>query len=349
METLAGSETLANMKLYFSDYFGERFALKSEKDLGGTLDKPLNDYITTTDKYVQFGKKKVKIDDLSTTPVCVRDRNLIKKLEGKKFHLVDCHSPHEIINYRPNSVECILDKKFYVLPNGQKHYKGKKLENWTKKWGTKSKVEFNHKAFLEAELAVNKNELEVAKPKGKSKNPFFDPKVVGGQRDDTQVAVGMIALDRKQEVASSTLACDNCVYKNKCPKFMAGSVCGYSDSFKYLSGKIKSRDIDLITESIQDIIADEAERYEMSKHFERVSGEIDGRTTQIGDLLFKKLTEFVKLVKPELNQGVTYNILNQQVNIGSAVEKLEDAGLSDKQRAGLAETVDQILKKEKQK
>jgi len=337
------------LKLYFTEFVGDRFALKSEKELARTLKEPMKEYIITTKDYVIFSNKKIKIDDLSTTPVCVRDRTLISKLKGKKFHLVDCVSPHEIVNYRPNSVECVLSRKFFILPNGQKHYKGKRLENWTRKWKTTTKLEFNHRSFLEAEKMVEKNELQVIKPKGKSKNPFFDPKVVAGQRDESQVKTGVIALDRKQEVVNTTLLCDTCVYRNKCPGFMAGSVCAYSESFKYLTKKIKSRDIDLITESIQEIIADESERYAMSKHFEKISGEIDGRTTQIGDLLFRKLTEFVKLVKPELNQGVTYNILNQQVNIGTAVEKLEDAGLSDKQRGGLAEQIDKILKEEKQK
>jgi len=337
------------MKLYFTHGFGDNLALINDSDLLYLADNGEKGWLKTSDEFVEFDNKKVKIDDLSEKTPCILNRELIRKLKGKRFHLVRCFSPHEILNYRPYSVECILSDKYYILPNGRKYYTGTKVQNWSRKWG-KDKLEFNYMSFMEASKMVEKNELKIKKPKGKSKNPFFDPKVVQGlKKDDTVREVGLVAMERKGEVVKSTLTCDTCQFKNSCPGFMAGSVCGYSENFKYLVNKIKSRDIDLITEAIQEVISSESERYAMAKHFENVSGNIDGRTTQIGDLLFKKLIDFVRLVKPELNQGVTYNILNQQVNIGTAVEKLEDAGLSREQRVGLAEQIDKIIKEEKQK
>jgi len=337
------------MKLYFSHGFSSNLAIQNDKDLLFLSRSGEKQWLRSTNDIVILNNKKIRIDDLSEKIPCIFDRSLIKSLKGKNFHLVKCYSPHEILNYRPYSAECILSEREYVLPNGKKYYTGYRVQNWTRKWG-KDKVKFNYMSFMEAKKMVENNELKVKKPKGKSKNPFFDSAVVNGlKKDDTVRKVGLVALERKQEVVESTLLCDTCQFKNNCPGFMAGSVCGYSKNFKYLIGKIKSRDIDLITESIQEIIANESERYAMSRHFENISGTIDGRTTQIGDLLFKKLIDFVKLVKPELNQGVTYNILNQQVNISTAVEKLEDAGLSGKQRIGLAEQIDKIIKEEKQK
>lgn len=336
------------MKLYFSDLKGDCYAFRSEKELIGLNKNPVAEYIITGET-VKINNKIVKIDDLTENFPCILDRKLIKELKGRRFHLVNCQNPAEIVNFRPNSAECILSKSHYVLPNGKSYHKATSVINWVKKWG-KDKLEFNYHSFLEAKRMTVNNELKIRKPKGKSNNPFFDPKVVEGMKTDQTVRqTGLVAIERKKEVVSSTLTCDVCQFKQRCPGFMASSVCLYSDNFKFLVGKIKSRDIDLITEAIQEVIASESERYAMARHFENVSGSIDGRTTQIGDLLFKKLVDFVKLVKPELNQGITYNILNQQVNISTAVGKLENAGLSKEQRFGLAEQIDKIIKEERQK
>lgn len=339
------------MKLYFSGIS----AFREDKDLIALVYNPMVDYITTKDGYVKIGKLKKKIDDTSIQVPAVEDRSLIPDLrrKGKNFHLVGVTSPAELINLRPFTAECIIDKDNYILPNGSKHSGKMQIQSFVKRWGEDKEV-FNRKSFEKAAKMAENRELKLKKYKGKSKNPFFDPKVVEKASKVNKMGVkadrpGVLAIRNKNEVISSTLTCDSCAYKEKCPGYMENSVCSYSDNFKYLVSKIKSRDIDLITDSIQEIIANESERYAMARHFEKVSGNIDGRTTQIGDFLFKKLIEFVKLVKPELDNRVTYNILNQQVNIGTAVEKLEDAGLSEDQRQGLAEQIDQILKEEKQK
>lgn len=332
------------MKLYFSGIS----AFRDDSELIALVYNPITDYIMTKNGVVQIGSQKRKINDFSIPTPAIEDRSLIPKVKSDKngFHLVGVKSPSELINLRPTSAECILDKDFYILPNGSKYKSAKPVQVYTKRWG-KDKLIFNQKSFEKAAKMAENRELKLKKFKGKSKNPFFDPKVLENAQKGQKP--GILAIRHKGEVVKSTLACDSCNYKDKCPGYMENSVCSYSDSFKYLVDKIKSRDIDLITDSIQEIIANESERYAMARHFEKVSGNIDGRTTQIGDFLFKKLVEFVKLVKPELDQKVTYNILNQQVNIGTAVEKLEDAGLTEEQRLGLAEQIEQIIKEEKQK
>jgi len=335
------------MKLYFSNGIGDRLAIR--KNLLDLARNPTAEFIISDEKSVKFGKKVIQIDDLNERIPCIFNRKLIPGLKGGKFHLVLCQSPDEIVNLRPSSAECVLSPDHYILPNGKIYLHATNVINWVRKWG-KDKLEFNYKSFIEAKRMAKDKEFKIKKPKGKSKNPFFDSRVLNGlKKDKTVQNTGLVAIERKSEVVQSALYCDTCQFRQNCPGFMASSVCLYSNSFKYLANKIKSRDIDLIIEAIQDVIADESERYNMAKHFEKVSGIIDGRTTQIGDLLFRKLVDFVKLVKPELNQEVTYNILNQQVNISTAVEKLEDAGLSKKQRTGLAEQVDKIIKEEKQK
>jgi hypothetical protein len=54
-------------------------------------------------------------------------------------------------------------------------------------------------------------------------------------------------------------------------------------------------------------------------------------------------------MKPVLNTATQYNILNQNVNIGVSVEKLENAGLTEEQRGNLADQIDEIIKDQKRK
>lgn len=344
------------MKLYFSHFKGERWSFRSLDDEKKGLKKnPMAEYIVTSNTDVFFSNRgrKSRIDDINqiSEVIAVENRKLYAeaKKTKRKIHLVGVESPHELINLRPHSAEITLSERDYILPNGKRYYNGVKVQSWAKKWG-KDKVQFNYNSFLEAVKMIENDIDKVKKPKGKVKNPFFDPKVVAGlKKDDTVKQTGVLALREKGELVVNQLYCDNCTHKVKCPGYMPDSVCYYNSSFKSLIPKIKSRDIDLINDAILDIISSESERYQFARHVESMTGELSGHATQIGELLYKKLTEYLKIKQPELDSHATYNILNQQVNIAVAVESLENAGLSKQQRESLAGEIDQILKQAKQR
>jgi hypothetical protein len=236
------------MKLYFSHEIGDCLAFRGkEGHAKALLTNPMAEYIVTDNDAVWFnrGKDRVVIDEIDEKYkiLAIRNRRLVPKIRGKyRFHLVGVESPTEIWNLKPDSAEIMPNTEFYVLPNGRAYYHGIKVQSWTRKWG-KDKLEFNRRSFLEAKRMAEDGEYTAKKPKGKKKNKFFDPKVVEGLKESKKSNLpGILATKDKSIVASGMNLCDDCRYNTVCPGFAAGSVCKYSETFKYLIPKIKSRE-----------------------------------------------------------------------------------------------------------
>jgi len=140
--------------------------------------------------------------------------------------------------------------------------------------------------------------------------------------------------------------CDNCINKRSCPDSLSNSVCNRSNEFKILANKFNTRDISLIMQSMTDILGIQSERYMRGVIFEKEGGGIlDKEVTSIENSFFKNVDTFLKVLKPSLQPGNTYNLADKQVNIALAMKELDNAGLTSKDREALSEKIGQVLGK----
>lgn len=352
-----------NATLYFSHLQGENYFIKSKDEYKqAILKNPSAKMIFIDDDKITFyndqvmENKELILNDTSGDVIAVEaDRkDLLIGNYGKKVIAIGVKSPALLSNYPFWRATVELSPDFYVLPNGKVFEDHRRVKNWIKKYGT-DKLEFNRKSFEEAsKLAkyTSKGIIKtIEKPKSKPDNPFFDPKVVKSHEkvDKSVISKRKNAISAKNSVKDSLLTCNNCPYMGKCPKFQANAVCAYSKRFKELAPLVKTRDIDLLSESLQKIMEVESKRYLRGATMEEISGNIDRDVTSIGDGLFNKIKSFMDIMKPVLNNATQYNILNQNVNVAVSVEKLENAGLSEDQRRDLAKEIEGIIKEQKRK
>lgn len=250
-----------------------------------------------------------------------------------------------------------LLKKELPLPNGKlfkldgPHPQGaaRWLEYLKEKWqdythfDREKDLKFIFKSLLEvAKMNLNMRIGIVDEPVKSnlpSRHAKKSPGVIGKDKEQNRT----ITLQKKAELVKQ----GECPYGEACEYKKRGLLCFHNKNFEKLATFFKTRDIDLILEGFAKLIQSESGRYEKGVALEEAKSTLDPLVTAIGQGLFQKLVEYVKLVKPELQPQTTYNILNQQVNIGVAVQKLEEAGLSERQRQDLAREVTAIIEDEK--
>ena len=351
-----------NCEIYFSHLKGEAFLIRSkEEHQRAILKNPKAPMMLIDGDKVTFyndsiGDREFILNNTEGEVIVVdaSRKDLLIGAYGKKVIGVNVTSPSLLSNFPFWRAGVELESGVYILPNGKVFEDHRRVSAWVKKFG-KEKLEFNMNSFIEAsKLAkfTQKGIIKVVKkPKGKSDNPFFDPKamqshVKGGESAVTRQKSNFLT---KSSVKDDILACNTCKFFEKCPKFQANSICAYSKRFKELAPLVKTRDIDLLGESLQKIMETESKRYLRGVTMEEVSGDIDPAVTAVGDGLFKKVTDFMKIMKPILNTATQYNILNQNVNVAVSMEKLENAGLSEGQRRNLAEEIEGIIKEQRRK
>ena len=156
-------------------------------------------------------------------------------------------------------------------------------------------------------------------------------------------------LSRSLSKARQNKKIYGCPYGKNCEFLKRGLICLHSKEFNELAKFFKTRDIELITDGLLKIIQKESKRYEKGIELEKLGSVLNSEVTNIGNNLFKKAVDFMKILKPELIPQATYNILNQSVNISTAVEKLERAGMNDEQRKDLATEIEEIIREQKYK
>jgi hypothetical protein len=351
-----------NCQIYFSHLKGENFLIHSKDEhQKAVLKNPKIPMMLLDGEKVTFyndslGDREFIINNTDGKIIVVdaSRKDLLIGCYGKKVIGVNVTSPPLLSNYPFWKAGVELESGVYILPNGKIFEDHRRVSAWIKKFG-KDRLEFNMNSYIEAsKLAkfTQKGIIKVIKkPKGKSDNPFFDPKAM-----QSHVKGGESAVIRqksnflvKSSVKDDILACNSCKFFEKCPKFQANSICAYSKRFKELAPLVGTRDLDLLGESLQKIMQTESKRYLRGTVMEEVSGDLDPAVTNIGDGLFKKVVDFMKIMKPILNTATQYNILNQNVNIAVSMEKLENAGLTEDQRTNLAEEIEGIIKEQKRK
>jgi len=126
-------------------------------------------------------------------------------------------------------------------------------------------------------------------------------------------------------------------------------LCTQNKEFHHLIPYFKSRDIDLMLQALGEILSVDSQRYLRAVEHEQNSleGALDSNVTQLSDNLFKHAHSLAQMLEPRLAPSPTYNILNYKVNVGMAVENLNNAGLSEQQRRDLAAEVDRIITEQK--
>lgn len=351
-----------NCQIYFSHLKGENFLIRSkEEHQKAVLKNPKAPMMLIDGDRVTFYNDSLSGKDFiinntqgDTIVIDASRKDLLIGAYGKKVIGINVTSPALLSNFPFWRAAVELDPSVYILPNGKVFEDHRHVKAWIKKFGV-DRLEFNSRSYLEAcKLAkfTQKGIIKVVKkPKSKSDNPFFDPKTMQSHVKGNESAIIRQKSNflTKNSVKDDILACNSCKFFEKCPKFQANSICAYSKRFKELAPLVGTRDLDLLGESLQKIMQTESKRYLRGVTMEEVSGDLDPAVTGVGDGLFKKVTDFMKIMKPILNTATQYNILNQNVNVSVSVEKLENAGLTEEQRKDLAGEIEGIIKEQKRK
>ncbi len=140
-----------------------------------------------------------------------------------------------------------------------------------------------------------------------------------------------------------------CPLGDRCRYAKAGQICSHNREAFKLAAYFKTRDPDLLIESLTTMLTIESERYGNALIEEENDLRITNFASMIGNDLFRKTVELLKIVKPEFDAGKAINIFNTQINASEAIIKLEQAGMNDGQRENIAEEIGRILKEEKRK
>lgn len=153
-------------------------------------------------------------------------------------------------------------------------------------------------------------------------------------------------FNRKEtlDMQKTFFKCENCAIREKCLDFQENSVCIRRKEWQLLAKKLKTRDAELITEALSDILAKQAERYQRGSMIEEADGGfVTKEVTSLENSLFRNIRELILILKPELApQSNTYNIINKQVNVAEAIGELN---VGDDERQDLAQTVREIIRK----
>jgi hypothetical protein len=350
------------VKLYFSHLTGERYFIQSrEEHSKAILKSPKAEMILLDGNKIKFFNDpkhtmELTINDASGEIIAVSPdrKDLLIGNYGKKVVIVGVSSPALLSNYPFWAAAVQLSSDYYILPNGKIFENCRSVKAWIKKYG-KDKLEFNRRSFEEAAKLANptsKGIIKVVKkPKSKSDDPFFDPKVLKSKEkvSESTLIKRKNSILAKRGVKDDILVCDNCRFMKNCPQFQAGAVCSYSKRFKELAPLVKTRDLDLLTGSLQKIMEMESERYMRGATLEQLTGDVDPGVTHLGETLFRKVKDFIEIMRPVLNNETTYNILNVNVNTAVGMERLENAGLTEDQRRDLAGEIEGIIKEQRRK
>ncbi len=185
--------------------------------------------------------------------------------------------------------------------------------------------------------------IELVFPKATSKMTKTDKKVKQKQLEN-----GHTALTKKREAQTriehtALAAKGQCPYGDECTYLAKGIICLHTNEYRKIAKFFGTRDLVLIQEGLIGILESEAERYERAKALEDHTGMPIAEVTNIANNLFKNATTLMNIGKGVLTENGTVNILNQSINVSVAVEKLEDAGLTDEHRLGLADEIGRII------
>jgi hypothetical protein len=125
--------------------------------------------------------------------------------------------------------------------------------------------------------------------------------------------------------------------------------CTDNPEFKHLAPYFRSRDVDMMLQALGEIMSVDSQRYLRGVKHEQdtMAGSIDCNVTQLSQTIFKHAESLTSLIEPRNAPSPTYNILNYKVNVGMAVENLNNAGLSEQQRQDLAGEIDRIITEQK--
>jgi len=244
--------------------------------------------------------------------------------------------------------------KEIILPNNRRIHTNKKLEIiHNEKYlasigfkiedvynvGTPERIKINMESYKMA-LKLNQDPIKTGRKliKYTVKTPLKAHNGAGN-------SIHKVSPEKRKDIARSGGITTG---KNKLIKKME-ILCNDNKEFHHLVPYFKSRDPEFMMQALSEIMSIDSQRYlrGVSHEQEIGEGEIDSNVTQLSDNLFKHAESLVKLIKPSEVGSPTYNILNYKVNVGMAVENLNNAGLTKEQRDDLASTIDRIIEGQK--
>lgn len=206
------------------------------------------------------------------------------------------------------------------------------------------------KANMQERIKINMKSYETAlamtqNPKKHEQNLQKIKKPRNTINKNAKMGLAVLSDEKKKEIASiggKTKAKNALI--NKLENF-----CVNDPQFSHLAPYFSSRDPEFMLQALGEIMSIDSQRYLRGvKHEqETYEGAVNPNVTNLSDNLFKHAESLARLIKPGETGSPTYNILNYKVNVGVAVENLNNAGLTQKQRDDLATEIDSIIKEQK--
>lgn len=229
---------------------------------------------------------------------------------------------------------------------------GESMKEYTKKPSEKAMVRLTIKS------AYRSAQMNLKRRKGDVSDPVVKRVWNSGGYTPAQAVVTHNIRNRRTAISGKKASIGHkrnqlavkefrCPLGATCRYAAAGQICQHNKEAFKLAQFFKTRDPDLIIESLASLLSVESERYAKALAIEEDSGTIADFASSIGNDLFRKAIDYLKLVKPEFDSGKAVNIFNMQINASEAAIKLEQAGMNDQQRRSLAEDIEGILKEKR--
>lgn len=276
----------------------------------------------------------------------------------KDRHIYGIISSAELFKFPWYAVEInarrIAGFKEIILPNNRRIHTNKKAEIIRNEKYLSSigfKIEDVYNADKEKRIKINMESYKMALKlnqdpiKTETKLNKYTQKTPDKAHYGETNSIHKVSPEKRQDIARSGGLTKG---KNALIKKME-ILCSDNKEFHHLVPYFKSRDPEFMMQALSEIMSIDSQRYLRGVTKEQTTGEgaIDSNVTQLGDNLFKHAEALVKLIKPSEVGSPTYNILNYKVNVGMAVENLNNAGLTEQQREDLASQIDRIIEGQK--